>query len=95
MGAYCDTLAVAVSQFKFQVLEMRPSAAREWLTAWAERYDKEQGDEPEYRELIAKHESFSEDDFRRIGKWKDGAASGDRYKPNVASVAYQIWEDSQ
>jgi hypothetical protein len=37
------------SEFKFQVLEMRPSAARKWLITWAKRYDKEQDDDPEYR----------------------------------------------
>jgi hypothetical protein len=34
------------------------------------------------------------DDFRRIGKWKDSVTTEARWKPNVASVAFQIWEQA-
>jgi hypothetical protein len=81
-----------MSQFKFQVLEMRDSTPREWLCVWAGRY---QGyDEPEYRELIEKHNLLSAEDFRRIGKWKDDATTVNQWRPNVASVAYLIWEQA-
>ena len=79
-----------MSQFRFQVLEMRDSAPQEWLRVWAGRY---QGyDETEYGDLIEKHQLLSAEDFRRIGKWKDDATTEDQWKPNVASVAYLIWE---
>jgi hypothetical protein len=69
---------------------MRVSAPREWLHVWAARY---QGyDEPEYKELIQKHSLLSTEDFMSIGKWKDGAKTANQWKPNVASVAYLIWE---
>jgi hypothetical protein len=79
-----------MSQFKFQVLEMRDTTPQEWLRVWAGRY---QGyDETEYRDLIEKYKLLLAEDFRRIGKWKDGATTADQWKPNVASVAYLIWE---
>ncbi|MGB8495213.1 MAG: hypothetical protein WCE53_12485 [Candidatus Acidiferrum sp.] len=81
-----------MSQFRFQVLQMRYSTPQEWLRVWAGLY---QGyDETEYRDLIEKHKSFSAEDFRRIGKWKDGATTQGQWKPNVASVAYLIWEQA-
>ena len=71
---------------------MRYSTPQEWLRVWAGLY---QGyDETEYRDLIEKHKSFSAEDFRRIGKWKDGATTQGQWKPNVASVAYLIWEQA-
>jgi hypothetical protein len=79
-----------MSQFRFQVQEMRDSTPREWLCVWAGRY---QGyDETEYGDLIEKHKLLSAEDFRRIGKWKDDATTENQWKPNVASVAYLIWE---
>jgi hypothetical protein len=79
-----------MSQFRFQVLEMRDSTPQEWLRVWTGRY---QGyDETEYGDLIEKHKLLSAEDFRRIGKWKDDATTADQWKPNVASVAYPIWE---
>ena len=47
-----------------------------------------------YKELIAKHQAFSAEDFRRIGKWKDNADSPGKWKANIASVAYLIWEQA-
>jgi hypothetical protein len=82
-----------MSQFRFQILEMRDSTPQEWLNWWARRYGYQSDDDPEYRDLIEKHKSLSAEDFRRIGKWKDGVAKeGNQWKPNVASVAYLIWE---
>jgi hypothetical protein len=79
-----------MSEFRFQVLEMRGSTPQEWLRVWAGRYGGY--DEKEYRDLIEKHKSLSAGDFRRIGKWKDGVTTEKQWKPNVASVAYLIWE---
>ena len=71
---------------------MRDSGPQEWLRVWASRY---QGyDENEYGNLIGKHQSLLTEDFRRIGKWKDDATTEDQWKPNVASVAYLIWEQA-
>ena len=44
--------------------------------------------------LIDKHKLLSAEDFRRIGKWKDDATTENQWKPNVASVAYLIWEQA-
>jgi hypothetical protein len=51
-------------------------------------------DETEYGDLIEKHKLLSAEDFRRIGKWKDDATTEAQWKPNVASVAYLIWEQA-
>jgi hypothetical protein len=81
-----------MSQFRFQVLQMKCSTPSEWLRVWSGLY---QGyDETEYRSLVQKHKSLSAEDFRRIGKWKDGATTEGQWKPNVASVAYLIWEQA-
>jgi hypothetical protein len=85
---------MVIGQFRFQILEARDSTPQEWLRFWATRYEDQTDYDPEYRALIKKHESFSADDFRRIGKWKDGATTERQWKPNVASVAYLIWEQA-
>jgi hypothetical protein len=76
-----------MSRFKFQVL--RDSTPQEWLRVWAGWYQR--GDDPKYRDLIAKYKSLSAEDFEEIGKWKDDAKTERRWKPNVASVACEIW----
>jgi hypothetical protein len=73
---------------------MKVSTAQEWLRRWAKRYEKITGYDPEYNDLIKKHESFTAEDFRRIGKWKDGVTTEGRWRPNVASVAYIVWEQA-
>jgi hypothetical protein len=60
---------------------MTDSTPQEWLRVWASRY---QGyDDTEYGDLIEKHKLLSTEDFRRIGKWKDGATTEDQWKPNA------------
>jgi hypothetical protein len=59
------------------------------LRAWAARYPTE--NYAGYEELVAKHRSFAAEDFEQIGRWKDGARTDGRWKPNVASVAYRVW----
>jgi hypothetical protein len=56
---------------------------------WADLYPDE--DYPGYEELIEIYRSLSAADFERIGRWKDGALSVAKWKPNVAMVAYKIW----
>jgi hypothetical protein len=79
------------SQFRFQSPDGNDIAPQEWLRLWVELYPEKDYDHEEYRDLIAKHKSLSADDFKRIGKWKDGARTESKWKPNVASVAYPIW----
>jgi len=66
-------MSIGMSQFKFQLLELRDSTPQEWLRVWAKSFDDETGDDPEYSVLIAKHESLSAEYFQLIGKWKDNA----------------------
>jgi hypothetical protein len=61
-----------------------------WLRQWSELYPADY-DEAEYRDLIKRSGEFSPADYERIRKWKDNAQSISRWKPNVASVAYEIW----
>lgn len=56
---------------------------------WAYRYPA--NDYADYSGIIANYESFSPSDFVRIGRWKDNANTGSKWKVNVASVAYPIW----
>lgn len=72
----------------------RPIGLKEWLGLWSAAYGP--ADEVLYQKLIRKHESFTAADFESIGQWKDGAlpvdgAPSGRWKPNVASVAFEIW----
>jgi hypothetical protein len=59
------------------------------LRVWSALYPTQ--DYSGYEELIAKHRCLSPADVERIGRWKDGARSDGKWKPNVASVAYPIW----
>ncbi|MBI3895721.1 MAG: hypothetical protein HY313_07290 [Acidobacteria bacterium] len=65
--------------------------AREWLDYWVSRYPRNKY--PSINHLIRLGTSgpLSSADFEWIGKWKDGALNGDKWKPNVAMVAYEIW----
>src|ERR1700730_17392002 len=83
-----------MSEFRFQVLEMRDSTPQGWLSWWAKRYENLTDYDPEYTILIKQHKSFSAEDLRRIGKWKDGATTESKWKSNVASVAYLICEQA-
>ncbi len=78
-----------VNRFSFRSWEGKSTTAQQWLHTWAERYPSD--DYAEYDSIVAKHKSFSADDFVRIGKWKDGVTTESRWKANVASVAYSIW----
>ena len=81
----------AMSRFRFRGSDGKDIAPGEWLRTWADRYPSSNYSESEYSELIAKHKSLSPADFERIGKWKDGANTENRWKPDVASAAYRIW----
>lgn len=81
-------------QFRFQIVELRNSTPQEWLTCWAKHYPDESYDNSAYADLIKKRDLLSSEDFRRIGKWKDGVTKESQWKRDVASVAYLIWEQA-
>ena len=76
-------------RFKFLSAEGTAISPEKWLELWAKRYPSE--DYSGYEDLIARHKSFSNADIEQIGRWKDAAKSNGKWKPNVASVAYEIW----
>jgi hypothetical protein len=78
-----------MSQFRFRSLDGSDITPEEWLHMWADLYPA--AGYAGYEELIARHKSFSHADIERIGRWKDNAKSERKWKPNVASVAYEIW----
>jgi hypothetical protein len=78
-----------MSRFRFRSPDGGVSTPQEWLQTWAERYPS--NDYVEHDGLMAKHKSFSTDDFVQMGKWKDGVKTESRWRPNIASVAYPIW----
>jgi hypothetical protein len=78
-----------MSQFRFRSLDGSDIMPEEWLHMWADLYPS--ADYAGYEELIVRHKSFSHADIERIGRWKDNAKTEGKWKPNVASVAYEIW----
>jgi len=78
-----------MNQFRFRSSDGSDITPQDWLNIWSDRYPS--NDYAGYSELIAKHRSLSAADFVLIGKWKDAAKTGGKWKPNVASVAYLIW----
>jgi hypothetical protein len=87
-----DTIGEPMSRFRFRSPDGRDIAPEEWLQMWAALFPRKY--DPEHDSLIAIHEPLSAADFERIGRWKDGAETESRWKPNVASVAYLIWMQS-
>jgi hypothetical protein len=86
-----------MGQFRFRVPEMRDSTPQEWLTRWAKRYEDQTDYDDEYNrlmEIVKRHEPFLAEHFTRIGKWKDGVTTDRQWKPNVASVAYLVWQQA-
>jgi hypothetical protein len=83
-------MADKLSRLHFRSLDGTDTTPQEWLRLWADRYPSDKYD-AEHDALIAKRESLSPADFERIGRWKDAAKTDAKWKPNVASVAYDIW----
>ena len=79
-----------MSQLAFRDSDGNTIAPPEWLRMWADRFPIRRFPDEEHDSLMAKHESLSAVDFERIGRWKD-AATGNRWKRNVASVALDTW----
>lgn len=84
-----DTIGIRMSRLSFRGSDGRNIAPQEWLRMWASLYPRKY--DPEYDSVVTKYKSLSAADFERIGRWKDGAETEGKWKPNVASVAYQIW----
>jgi hypothetical protein len=63
-----------------------------WLRQWSSLYPALAGyDEEKYRDLIRRYRTLTAVDFEQLGRWKDDAGSDAKWKPNVASVAYEVW----
>jgi hypothetical protein len=77
-------------KFKFAVPGWRTVEPTVWLKFWAKFY-KPTPDEV-YEGLIGKAESLSPEDFKTVGRWKEGclAENNGRWKPNTP-VAYDVW----
>lgn len=79
----------------FRIVVTQACDAGTWLDTWSAEYDKSSGnDETEYTKLIelSARTTDTEGFYERIGRWKDSANSDRRWQPNVASVAYPIWQ---
>lgn len=77
-------------KFSFRSVEGRPIPGKRWVGVWWKRYPNEKY-ESHHDALIAKLGLFAAADFERIGRWKDGARSDSKWRPNIASVAYPVW----
>src|SRR5688572_2464820 len=77
-------------RFSFRGSEGSSVSGQDWLRIWAARYPNQKY-EADHDELIAKRGAFAPGDFERIGRWKDGARSDSKWRPNIASVAYPVW----
>jgi hypothetical protein len=77
-------------RFAFRYPEWREIDAALWVTWWAGRYND--GDNPQYFDLIAKQGKLSAEDFEQIGKWKERCLKpgNDRWKTGTPT-AYDVW----
>ena len=77
-------------RFTFRYPEWREIDPPGWLAWWAGRYDD--GDNPEYFDLIARQGTLSAEDFEQIGKWKEGCLKpgNGRWKTGTPT-AYDVW----
>jgi hypothetical protein len=84
-----DTIGSQMTSLRFRGSNGKDIAPQDWLRMWAGLYPRKY--DPKHDILVKKNGSFSAADFERIGRWKDSAETEGKWKPNVASVAYQIW----
>jgi len=71
-------------------LDGKDLAPAQWPRVWVARYPAGKCD-VEHEPMIPKFRSLSSVDFERIGRCEDAATADAKWKPNVASVAFQIW----
>jgi hypothetical protein len=80
-------------QLTFRSPEDLDISGRDWFDIWG--FVVPGRDERVYQRLIraAKQGSLKAEDFELMGRWKDGAWTEGRWKPHVASVAYNTWKE--
>jgi hypothetical protein len=79
----------------FRFAGFATASPQQWLQQWSSLYPSLAGyDDRVYYDLIDRHLSLTAVDYERIGRWKDNAKSDAKWKPNVASVAYEIWTEA-
>ncbi len=80
-----------MNEFKFRILSLTECEPKEWLEEWAAQYTGY--DDNEHKKLCDEYKNPLPDYFVRIGKWKERIknAADNRWRENVASVAYVIW----
>jgi hypothetical protein len=61
----------------------------QWLPMWAARFPESKY--TGYSALMDRHKSLSGEDFKLIGRWKDGVKTDRKWRVNVAAVAFPIW----
>ena len=81
-------------KFDFRRESGQPCGAVEWLNEWESKYPSEEYDEKHYDDLIGRAGALSSDDFILIGRWKDSAWTENKWRPNVAMVAFPAWIDA-
>lgn len=61
----------------------------EWLNEWSLWYPEKKY--PSLGQLLSRSRRLTSADFRWVGRWKDGALNNDKWRRNVAMVAFPIW----
>ncbi|HLI62367.1 MAG TPA: hypothetical protein VKV05_03125 [Terriglobales bacterium] len=86
-------MAADKNQFTFLYPQLQEIDPKKWVSRWAAHYDGY--DDDDYWRLIHKQGPLSYEDFELMGRWKDNAPKGsDKWKPNVAMVAYDVWMEA-
>lgn len=80
------------NRFRFRSSDGSDITPEVWLSMWAALYPRKYNSEHDC--LIAIHGPLSAERIERIGRWKDSAETTSKWRPNVASVAYQIWMEA-
>jgi hypothetical protein len=60
-----------------------------WLSEWSADFPKEKY--PPLDRLLRAPTLLTAADFEYVGRWKDGALKGDKWRKDVASVAFVVW----
>lgn len=77
--------------FVFRGVDGANVAPEEWLRLWAARFPNARYDPASYAKWIGHSGALTFDDIVGIGRWKDAAKRETKWKPNTASVAYEVW----
>jgi len=83
-------MSCSADELRFLYPQLQKIDPKEWASQWASLYDGY--DEQDYWSLINKDGLLTASDFELMGRWKDNAPKeSDRWKANVATVAYDVW----